>query len=172
MSITKIQSESLNLSDTYDFTGTVTGAGESNTPAFKVYASTTQDIPQYSDTLINFDTEIYDVGNCFNTTNKEFTATSAGKYFFHSQIAQDAAQTGRVTMIHAYVNSTKTESNGYFREYLSGTNYRFQTQFTITLDLSLNDTVKLYFYTDADSNFVGTAVNNKQTYWSGFKILT
>ena len=34
MAITKIQSESLNLADTYDFTGTVTGAGGVNTPAF------------------------------------------------------------------------------------------------------------------------------------------
>jgi hypothetical protein len=30
MAITKIQSESLNLSDNYDFTGTVTGAGGDN----------------------------------------------------------------------------------------------------------------------------------------------
>ena len=37
MAITKIQSESLNLADTYDFTGTVTGAGESNTPAFSAH---------------------------------------------------------------------------------------------------------------------------------------
>ena len=34
MAITKIQSESLNLADTYAFTGTVTGAGGVNTPAF------------------------------------------------------------------------------------------------------------------------------------------
>jgi len=34
MAITKIQSESLNLADTYAFTGTVTGAGESNSPNF------------------------------------------------------------------------------------------------------------------------------------------
>ena len=34
MAITKIQSESLNLADTYDFTGSVTGAGESNAPSF------------------------------------------------------------------------------------------------------------------------------------------
>ena len=37
MAITKIQSESMNLADTYAFTGTVTGAGESNTPSFKAY---------------------------------------------------------------------------------------------------------------------------------------
>ena len=40
MAITKIQSESLNLSDTYDFTGTVTGAGGVNTPAFVAKLST------------------------------------------------------------------------------------------------------------------------------------
>ena len=34
MAITKIQSESLNLADTYAFTGTVTGAGLNNTPVF------------------------------------------------------------------------------------------------------------------------------------------
>jgi len=39
MAITKIQSESLNLSDNYDFTGTVTGAGGVNTPAFRGYLS-------------------------------------------------------------------------------------------------------------------------------------
>ena len=37
MAITKIQSESLNLADTYAFTGTVTGAGGDNTPSFKAH---------------------------------------------------------------------------------------------------------------------------------------
>ena len=40
MAITKIQSESLNLADTYDFTGTVTGAGGVNTPSFFAYLGT------------------------------------------------------------------------------------------------------------------------------------
>ena len=34
MAIDKIQSESINLADNFAFTGTVTGAGESNTPSF------------------------------------------------------------------------------------------------------------------------------------------
>ena len=44
MAITKIQSESLNLADTYDFTGTVTGAGGTNTPAFHAFLSSTQSV--------------------------------------------------------------------------------------------------------------------------------
>ena len=35
MAITKLQAEALNLADTYAFTGTVTGAGENNNPAFR-----------------------------------------------------------------------------------------------------------------------------------------
>ena len=34
MAITKLQAEALNLADTYAFTGTVTGAGENNSPNF------------------------------------------------------------------------------------------------------------------------------------------
>ena len=34
MAIDKIQSESINLADNFAFTGTVTGAGGVNTPAF------------------------------------------------------------------------------------------------------------------------------------------
>ena len=44
MAITKIQSESLNLADTYAFTGTVTGAGESNKPYFLATLSGDQTI--------------------------------------------------------------------------------------------------------------------------------
>ena len=42
MAITKLQAEALNLADTYAFTGTVTGAGGVNTPAFQAYASSDQ----------------------------------------------------------------------------------------------------------------------------------
>ena len=42
MAITKIQSESLNLADTYDFTGTVTGAGGVNKPSFEAYRNSNQ----------------------------------------------------------------------------------------------------------------------------------
>ena len=38
MAITKIQSESLNLADTYAFTGTVTGAGFTNDEFFEYHS--------------------------------------------------------------------------------------------------------------------------------------
>ena len=63
MAITKIQSESLNLADTYDFTGTVTGAGGVNTPAFFVYKNTSQTLNDETDTKVTWTTERFDTNN-------------------------------------------------------------------------------------------------------------
>jgi hypothetical protein len=83
MAITKIQSESLNLADTYAFTGTVTGAGGANTPAFMAYASADQSISNGVYTKVQCNTELYDTDNAYdNSTNYRFTPQTAGKYYF------------------------------------------------------------------------------------------
>jgi hypothetical protein len=80
MAITKIQSESLNLADTYDFTGTVTGAGGDNTPAFYAYGTAEQYISNGTWTKVNFGTEVFDTDNNFDNSSMRFTPTTAGKY--------------------------------------------------------------------------------------------
>jgi len=82
MAITKIQSESLNLADDFAFTGTITGAGESNTPAFFVSGGN-QTISHNSNTKLNISSESIDTDNCFDLgVNNRFTPNKAGKYFF------------------------------------------------------------------------------------------
>ena len=81
----KIQSESLNLADTYAFTGTVTGAGGVNKPAFHNFNSHNQFLMLLK--LKKFNTEIYDTDNCYdNSTNYRFTPTTAGKYFVYATV--------------------------------------------------------------------------------------
>ena len=88
MAITKIQSESLNLADTYAFTGTVTGAGGVNTPSFKAYLSSNQTLSSGANTKIAFNTEDYDIGSCYdNSTNYRFEPSTSGKYFIYSKIS-------------------------------------------------------------------------------------
>src|SRR6056300_809477 len=92
MAITKIQSESLNLADTYDFTGTVTGAGGVNTPAFEAYLSANQTVSDGVETKAQVNTEVFDTDNCYdNSTNYRFTPTVAGKYFVYGKVAIDEA---------------------------------------------------------------------------------
>ena len=81
MAITKIQSESLNLADTYDFTGTVTGAGGVNTPAFMARMGSSQSITNNAEVKVQCSIEVFDTANCYdNSTNYRFTPTTAGKY--------------------------------------------------------------------------------------------
>jgi hypothetical protein len=82
MAITKIQSESLNLSDNYDFTGTVTGAGESNAPYFFAGKSGDQQISNNTVTKIQMNNEILDSASAYDpSSNYRFTPQTAGKYF-------------------------------------------------------------------------------------------
>ena len=87
MAITKIQSESLNLADTYDFTGTVTGAGGVNTPAFEAVRTGTQSVAHATAVKIQFQTEIFDTDGDYDaSTNYRFTPQVAGKYFCFGQL--------------------------------------------------------------------------------------
>ena len=86
MAITKIQSESLNLADTYAFTGTVTGAGGNMKPAFHARLSSNQNISSGATTKIQINDETFDTDNDYdNSTNYRFTPTTAGKYFVYLQ---------------------------------------------------------------------------------------
>ena len=90
MAITKIQSESMNLADTYAFTGTVTGAGEANTPYFHAYLSSDQSVSDNTRTKAQFNTELFDTASAYdNSTNYRFTPQTAGKYFVYASVRAD-----------------------------------------------------------------------------------
>lgn len=93
MAITKIQSESMNLADTYAFTGTVTGAGGVNTPSFCARLNSGTSLSDGVATKTEMGTEVFDVGGCYNNTSSaatlngisvpsySFLPNVAGKYF-------------------------------------------------------------------------------------------
>ena len=106
MAITKIQSESLNLADDYAFTGTITGAGESNVPAFSVKLSSDQNVSDNAITKIQFNSENYDTNNAFDsTTNYRFTVPSGqdGKYFFHVELYPGCTTGDQINTIFLYI---------------------------------------------------------------------
>ena len=80
MAITKIQSESLNLADTYAFTGTVTGAGESNKPIFICGANTLTGQSNNTYTKIQLASASVDTASGFDSSNYRYTPNVAGYY--------------------------------------------------------------------------------------------
>ena len=65
--------------------GTATGFGGNNTPAFFVRNNTNQDVSHGAETLIILDTEILDSDNAF--ASNKFTPQTAGKYFIAVQFS-------------------------------------------------------------------------------------
>ena len=106
MAITKIQSESMNLADTYAFTGTVTGAGGTNTPAFEAYlgGSGGQSISDNTVTKVQCQTEVYDTDNAYdNSTNYRFTPQTAGKYLVYASIQNEGGGNSNLAESFLYI---------------------------------------------------------------------
>jgi len=117
MAITKIQSESLNLSDNYDFTGTVTGAGGVNTPYFEAYISATQTLTDETFTKLNFDTESYDSNGMYDTTNKRFLPTEAGKYLVYHHVTYSAQAIDRFHNLETQIRKNGSAHKKYYFDF-------------------------------------------------------
>ncbi len=66
--------------------GTATGFGETNTPAFSVYKNASFDINDATETKVAFDTETYDTDSAFASNKFTVPSGADGKYFFYSRV--------------------------------------------------------------------------------------
>ena len=157
--------------------GTATGFGEANTPAFFVYRSSQQStIGNETPTKIQFNAEIFDTDNAFDSTsNYRFTVPSGkqGKYFF-TATARAVNTTGTGMRLSFYVNGTAkghhavsiadgTEAGG--EGYHSITN-------SFALSLSASDYVEMYLWqkSGGNMNLHGDSNDYGLTHFTGFRI--
>tara|TARA_B100000214_G_C23871880_1_gene583025 strand:- start:104 stop:592 length:489 start_codon:yes stop_codon:yes gene_type:complete len=160
MAITKIQSESLNLADTYAFTGTVTGAGENNSPNFHAVGGN----PALSNTTwtkIAVTTERFDNGSAYDASNSKFVVPSgeAGVYFFSSIYRMENDSGSAFLKFYkngSALNDWVTESHG--------SSY-FSTQQNILVNLSESDYIEMYGYIN-----VGNTNGITNISFQGFKV--
>ena len=177
MAITKIQSESLNLADTYAFTGTVTGAGEKNTPAFAVKLQTSgdQDVGYTGVwTKLNMTNEIFDVGSCFDTTNKRFLPTTAGKYMFNLNVTFTPSAGGytlRNQAIGIYKNGSLFYEIRQLRNSQEWNNWGLSLSGALDMNGS-SDYAEAYVRSNDVSSGSTNVMNGTYTNFSGYLIAT
>ena len=178
MAITKIQSESLNLADTYDFTGTVTGAGEDMTPAFYAELSATTGTTDAGNSKIQFNTEILDTDNAYdNSSNYRFTVPSGkgGKYFIFTGLSVYGTVAYSVydTYLKVYKNGSVFMMEQHY-EHDSTPNGSASFHIGRVMDLSAGDYLEVYLYCDTNGGNPsvqgGTGTSNN-TYFGGYKML-
>ena len=166
MAITKIQSESLNLADTYAFTGTVTGAGVTNKPAFKAYYNGSQTINNNTATKITvYGTEEYDTDNAFASSRFTVPSGKAGKYIFFASLSDDTGSSSTNTLtLHFKKNGSAGIGNtsGYLTAYQ-------QMQVFAIDDLAVGDYVEVYLYQSSGGDL--TLDGNERVFFSGYKLI-
>ena len=171
MAITKIQSESLNLADDFAFTGTITGAGVTNKPAFFAEISSSTTITSATATKAPFNSEVYDTNSAFDTSNYRFTVPSGegGKYHFtaHLRFYSDGNNGGYVETRY-YKNGSTINNDATFQLTNNATDsIRVACiPMTITLDLSAGDYIEIYGQMSAG----GTIYMLSKSFFQGYKL--
>ena len=160
--------------------GTATGFGGNNTPAFHAYRSSgSQSIAHDTKTKLEINAEWFDTDGAYDhTTNYRFTVPSGegGKYFFFVGVHADCETNGALATFSAelYVNgSTKSlHDTGYNSGYIRKATHAFST----ILTLSASDYVEVYFIgtksssTGTNFNIVGSNTYD-QTWFGGYKMI-
>ena len=148
MAITKIQSESLNLADTYAFTGTVTGAGGVNTPSFFVRKTSSQTISDQTSTKITWNSEIYDTASAFASDKFTVPSGQAGTYQLYAQAAMGNANGSATNLYDHYLFIYKNGSGIIFSDHNPNANWWAQNTSYVSLitDLAVGDYIEMYAY--------------------------
>ena len=180
MAIDKIQSESINLADTFAFTGTVTGT-PANTPAFYAYNSVAITVSDATVTKVRLNAEDYDTDSAFDiSSNYRFTVPSgkAGKYLFNYGV-EGRSTNNDIFVIEAYLykNGSQIAVADVNNNLASNASHRsINVNRSVSLDLSVGDYIEVYGYIDCTSpasgfpTFEGGATT-KNTFLSGQKII-
>ena len=160
MAFSKIIAESMDLTDDFAFSGTVTGAGESNSPNFHAVGGN----PALSNTTwtkIAVTTERFDNGSAYDASNSKFVVPSggAGVYFFSAIYRMENDSGSAFLKFYkngSALNDWVTESHG--------SSY-FSTQQNILVNLSASDYIEMYGYIN-----VGNTNGITNISFQGFKV--
>ena len=171
MAIDKIQSESINLADTFAFTGTVTGAGESNSPYFRAYITSASDLSNNTTTKVEYDTLSWNVGGTYSTTDFRWTPGVQGRYFINAQVTMDWSD-GAGDRIDLIIR--KNGSNNIYRRIGSGGNFGVESSTVVsgTVDLDSNDYVEVFVEQESGSTKAYNPASSEYCFWEGFLIAT
>ena len=155
--------------------GTATGFGDDNTPAFLARLSAAQSIANATWVKLQIDTEKLDTAGAYdNSTNYRFTvpAGQAGAYVFWFGTQFNAVASGKYTSIVLYVNGT-FESSDPFRSRtaygytIKGTSGHDNHNVTSMMNLIVGDYVEVWVAHDQGS---AKDAQSAETYFGGFKV--
>jgi len=157
--------------------GTATGFGGDNTPAWQVYLSSTQDPADDTFVKLTCDSSVYDTDSGYDgTTNYRYTIPTGegGKYFIYAQIAMHSTSgTGNV-MVQGYLQIRKNGTTVLEHQFYPN-NYgkTYAPNLSGALDLSAGDYLECWGLqnTNDSSEVWADGLTPIQSGWGGFKMI-
>ena len=164
MAISKIQGQSINLSDTFTFSGTVTGT-PSNTPAFFAISAADQSIANNTFVKLVLGTETLDSDAKF--ANNRFTPTVAGYYQLTAGTKIANVDSAEIAQITFYKNGSDYQFGKHYHQGNDSNGERFLSTSTF-MYLDADDYAEVFVHHNEGAAQNAQAAN---TFFSGFRII-
>jgi hypothetical protein len=155
--------------------GTQTGFGGTNTPTFRATMSANQTgLSMSTQTKVQFNTETWDTGSCFDTSNYRFTVPSGegGKYCITAHVhtrVESGNTTGKSVRLTKN-GSFLTETVDSLDSNLYNTRSNHQ-QITAIENLSASDYIEVYSLQWQGGSSGTTNIQTEASYFTAFKII-
>lgn len=136
-------------------------------PAFRAYKNSSQSVTQNTWTKLEANTETFDIGGNYDTSNYRFIAPVDGIYFFHGQWF-GSVNAGR-GVAALYKNGSQTGETTQTLVVPTTTNGGMTYTTTGLLQLVATDYIEFYMYQEGNA---ATTLNNNQylTHWFGYLV--
>ena len=137
--------------------------------SFHVTMSSSQSLPNNTYTKLNFDTETFDIGSNFNTTDKQFVAPVAGKYWFNTAMRSSSSH-GSDDDLAIYKGASAYAQESQFNQ-VSGPAYVTSSNtmnISCIMDMAASDTASVYANTETGPWTMGNG--STVTFFEGFRI--
>ena len=151
--------------------GTATGFGGANTPAFHAFLNSSQNVGHTAQTTIVFNSEVFDSDSAYDTSNGKFTVPSgeAGKYYVYASLMRNNFTNSRYIVYIAVGGTTKIKAEERNSD-TGGTTFDTVGVGGI-LDLSAGDEVTVSLYQDSgDSAGANGNSSESLSFFMGFKL--
>ena len=175
MAFSKIIAESMDLTDAYNFTGTLQQNGASiggnNKPLILAVGNTSQTVANNTNvkvTLLN--TQPINTGGTWDSSNHRWTPGEAGTYFFSGQTSCNIANSGKYLQCAIYKNGSVIKVTQQTAE---GTNATYTVECHIMDVADADDYYELYVRQNTGGNVtLNYDTSAKYTMFQAFKVIT
>ncbi len=156
--------------------GTATGFGGSTDVAFHAQLSTGRTLSHEVWTLLHMNSEIIDIGSCYDTSNYKFTVPSGkgGTYHVGYQVTVENASNTKQYIAWGKIYKNGSNMGDVYSHYQNNTDNptRNITVFSsFIVNLSASDYLEMYAQSATNDSSNSTAVASYTSWW-GYKLVT